>query len=49
MGEAAAQQLGWGGGGGASDRVGATRVKTRGPGEAAAEGGGRREGGAGPR
>jgi hypothetical protein len=40
-GEAAARQIGWG--------AWATRVKTRGPGEAAAEGGGRREGGAGPR
>jgi hypothetical protein len=50
MGEAAARQLGWGGDS-ASDGVGAwaTRVKTRGPGEVAAEGGGRREGGAGPR
>jgi hypothetical protein len=50
MGEAAARQLGWGGDS-ASDGVGAwaTRVKTRGPGEVAAEGGGRREGAAGPR
>jgi hypothetical protein len=50
MGEAAARQLGWGGGS-ASARVGAwaTRVTTRGRGEVATVGGGRREGGAGPR